>query len=275
MAQGLVSMVQLSLIKLHRYREWTHTLGEDREHRLQVYQANFYKIIQEVFSKRGGLVLPGRGDEFFAITDGITIEEHQKIQYALTLSFPVDAKMFVSSDRSPMKANEEIFRMCKTSEFGLKVIGKDQDSDEPVHIIHADIEGQTGLALDATPFDMLNLMLRVHQKLTQFFLERNSLAFYMGGDNFVIISDHNAKNYAKELVEFIRQNFGLGINCGIGKAKTARKAMELATTSLDSIRRYRTIGKNQVNVIETQSINDKLKVTAHITNQAREIEFLQ
>jgi GTP cyclohydrolase IIa len=275
MVKGLVFMVQLTFIRLYNYREWTHVLGEDREHKLQVYQANFYKIVQEVFSKRGGIVFPGRYDELFAITNGISIDEHHAIQSALSLSLPVDVVMFVSSDESPMKANENIFKLIKSAQFDLRhrVFGTTKKSQGPVYVIHADVEGQTMLSNSMTPFDTSNLILRIYQKISQFFIERNSLAFYMGGDNFMIVSDHNANNYAADLVRYIEQRFGLTINCGVGKAESARKAIALATTALDSIRQYREIGKEKINVIETEYLNDKLKVCAYLPNKSGKLEF--
>jgi GTP cyclohydrolase IIa len=269
-------MVQLTVIRLYNYREWTHVLGEDREHKLQTYQADFYKTVQEVFSKRGGFVFPGRYDELFAITNGISIDEHRSIQFALSLSFPVDVVMFVSSDESPMKANENIFKLIKSVQYGTKerVFGTAKKAREPIYVIHADIEGQTTISNTVTPFETSNLILSIYQKLSQFFMERNSLAFYMGGDNFIIISDCNARDHAKELVRYIEQSFGITMNCGIGKAGSARKAIELATTSLDSIREYRILGQEKINIIEAEYLNNKLKVCAHLFNKSERIEFI-
>lgn len=270
-------MVQLTVIRLCNYREWTHVLGEDREHKLQIYQANFYKIVQEVFSKRGGIVFPGRYDELFAITNGISIYEHRSIQFALSLTFPVDTIMFVSSDESPMKANENVYRLIKSAPpcSTKRVFGTVKETNEPVYVIHADIEGQTAISNNLTPFETSNLILSIYQKISQFFIERNSLTFYMGGDNFIIISDRNAKDHANELVRYIEQSFGVTINCGVGKARSVRKAIELATTSLDSIREYRTIGQEKINVIEAEYLNNRLKICAYLFNKSKKIEFLQ
>ena len=43
-------------MKITGYGPWTLTLGSDREHELQMLQASLYQKIQELFSKRNGLV---------------------------------------------------------------------------------------------------------------------------------------------------------------------------------------------------------------------------
>ena len=58
-------MVQLTILTIEGYGPWTHTLGNDREHKLQMYQASLYESIQNMFSVRGGLAFSNRFDEFF------------------------------------------------------------------------------------------------------------------------------------------------------------------------------------------------------------------
>ena len=54
-------------MKITGYGPWTLTLGSDREHELQMLQASLYQKVQELFSKKKGLVFPNRSDEFFAV----------------------------------------------------------------------------------------------------------------------------------------------------------------------------------------------------------------
>jgi len=67
----------------------------------------------------------------------------------------------------------------------------------------------------------------------------------MGGDNFMILSSDNGKENAQQFIEIIKKEFGIIFNCGIGTAKTAREAAELATKSLDKIRELRESGQKQ------------------------------
>ena len=81
--------------------------------------------------------------------------------------------------------------------------------------------------------------------MSEFFLMQNSLTFFMGGDNFMIISSSTAKENTTRFLELMEKKYGISMNCGIGTAKTAREAASLATKSLDAIRKMRDSGKKQ------------------------------
>ena len=83
-------MVQITLISIDNYGPWTHTLGNDREHKLQMYQASFYETLQNMFSVHGGLVFSNRFDEYFAITDGISYSTHIDIKTKIQQLFPFE-----------------------------------------------------------------------------------------------------------------------------------------------------------------------------------------
>jgi GTP cyclohydrolase IIa len=53
----------------------------------------------------------------------------------------------------------------------------------------------------------------------------------------------------KEIVDLITRSTKINLNCGIGNGKTGRKAAEMATKSLDEIRKLRKNG-TIVNVYE-------------------------
>jgi len=86
--------------------------------------------------------------------------------------------------------------------------------------------------------------------MLKFFLKKNSLAFFMGGDNFMIVANNDAKNSVKDFIKLIQKEDNITLNCGIGNAKTSRKAVMLATKSLDTIRELRDSGKEKLNVYE-------------------------
>lgn len=81
--------------------------------------------------------------------------------------------------------------------------------------------------------------------MSEFFLKKKSLTFFIGGDNFMIISSENGKENAEQFIDLIKKEHGMVLNCGIGTAKTARDAVKLATQSLDKIRELRKTGKKQ------------------------------
>ena len=73
-------MIQLSILKITEYGPWTLTLGSDREHELQMLQASLYKKVQELFSAKNCLVFLNKSDEFFVVSNGLTLDDHIEIQ---------------------------------------------------------------------------------------------------------------------------------------------------------------------------------------------------
>ena len=82
-------MLQLTIMKITDYGPYTLTLGSDREHILQMLQASLYEKAQKFFSEKDGLVFPNRADEFFAVTNGISLIQHIEIQKKLESSFKI------------------------------------------------------------------------------------------------------------------------------------------------------------------------------------------
>jgi len=86
--------------------------------------------------------------------------------------------------------------------------------------------------------------------MLKFFIEKNSLSFFMGGDNFMVVASIEGKKHAKNFIELIKNDDGILLNCGIGTGKTSREAASLATKSLDTIREIRGSGKEKPEVFE-------------------------
>ena len=110
-------MIQLTIIKITGYGPWTLTLGSDREHRLQMLQASLYKEIQKLFSEKNCLVFLNRADEFFVVSNGLTLEDHIEIQKNLEKSFDVRLSMSIGYADSPFEANLKAYDGKKNETF--------------------------------------------------------------------------------------------------------------------------------------------------------------
>ena len=44
-----------------------------------------------------------------------------------------------------------------------------------------------------SPYEISSIVFELFSKMSKFFLEKNSLTFFMGGDNFMVISNDDAK----------------------------------------------------------------------------------
>ena len=63
-------------------------------------------------------------------------------------------------------------------------------------------------------------------------MAKKSLAFFMGGDNFMVVSTPDAKESASEFIDKIKKERGVTLNCGIGTAKTLVKQHALPQNHL-------------------------------------------
>jgi GTP cyclohydrolase IIa len=247
-------MIQLSILKISEYGPWTLTLGSDREHELQMLQASLYKEVQKLFSDKNCLVFLNRSDEFFVVTNGLELEDHIQIQKTLEQSFDIRLTVSIGYAESPFEANlkayegkkNEIILNKEHNIFGF-VNGK---SELQVSIMHLDIDDLSSKRKTNSPYEISSIIFELYSKMSKFFLEKKSLTFFMGGDNFMVIASDDGKNSVQNFIDMIKSNDDISLNCGIGNAHTSREAVKLATKSLDTIREIRDSGKEKPDVYE-------------------------
>lgn len=247
-------MIQLTIIKITGYGPWTLTLGSDREHKLQMLQSSLYKEIQNLFSEKNGLVFSNRFDELFAITNGLSLNDHIEIQKKLAESFDLQLSMTIGYGDSPFEANLKADKARKSKiilEKKHNIFGYvDGRADQLVQIMHMDVDGSTSISAKKSPYEISSLVFKLYSEMSEFFLTKNCLTFFMGGDNFMIVTSGNGKEHSIKFLDLMKEKHGIALNCGIGTAKTAREAAKLATKSLDTIRELRDSGKNQQRILE-------------------------
>jgi GTP cyclohydrolase IIa len=247
-------MIQLSILKISGYGPWTLTLGSDREHELQMLQASLYKEVQKLFSEKNCLVFLNRADEFFVVSNGLELNEHIQIQQVLEKLFDIRLTISIGYGKSPFEANlnahegkkNETILNKEYNIFGF-VNGK---SDLTVSIMHLDIDDLTSKVKTNSPYEISSIIFELYSKMSKYFLEKNSLTFFMGGDNFMVIASDDAKNSVQNFIDIIKSDDKISLNCGIGNGHTAREAVKLATKSLDTIREIRDSGKEKPEVYE-------------------------
>jgi len=247
-------MIQLSILKISEYGPWTLTLGSDREHELQMLQASLYKEVQKLFSDKNCLVFLNRADEFFVVSNGLELEDHIQIQKTLEQSFEIRLTISIGYAESPFEANlkayegkkNEIILNKEHNIFGFV----NEKTDPQVSIMHLDVDDLSSKRKTNSPYEISSIIFELYSKMSKFFLEKKSLTFFMGGDNFMVIASNDGKNSVQNFIDMIKSNDDISLNCGIGNAHTAREAVKLATKSLDTIREIRDSGKEKPDVYE-------------------------
>ena len=251
--------IQITIIRLEGYGPWTLTLGSDREATLQMLQAKIYFDIQRLFSQKKGLAYSNRFDEYFVITNGISIQDHIEIKNQLEDQYKnLKLSMTVGYGLTPFEANRNAHIARKSSEQTYRTIGifgKTIPSSLPasrggshssfVQLMHIDIDHSTEVGSILSPYEITCLVSKIYSRLSDEFLRKQSMTFFIGGDNFMVISNGSTNEDAKRVIEKTTADLDIKLNCGIGIAMTGRQAAEAATQALDTVRILRNQGKIQ------------------------------
>ena len=247
-------MIQLSILKITEYGPWTLTLGSDREHELQMLQASLYKQIQQLFSAKNCLVFLNKSDEFFVVSNGLTLDDHIEIQKSLKKLFEVTLTISIGYGNTPFEANLKAYsgkqnNILLNQEYAIFGF-IDNSLEFDVSIMHLDVDDLKSKRKDNSPYEISLKIFELYSKIGRYFIEKNSLTFFMGGDNYMVVASKDAKNSVQNFINMIKNDDNISLNCGIGNAQTSRDAVKLATKSLDTIREIRDSGKQKPDVYE-------------------------
>ncbi|HZA99586.1 MAG TPA: GTP cyclohydrolase IIa [Nitrososphaera sp.] len=242
-------MIQLTIIRIEGYGKWTLTLGSDREAQLQMLQARIYRDVQRLFSERNSIVFFNRFDEYFAITNGLGADDHLHIQHELTKLYDnMSMSMTIGAGKTAFEANLNAYRTRKEGRMldsNARIFGSVHPQADIAQIMHIDIDSSAKVGNRLSPYELTVLVMKIYSRLAEEFLKHDSLAFFLGGDNVMVISNGMAKEQADEVLKKVTAGNDIKLNCGIGIGKTGRRAAEAATKALDTIRDLREEGKIQ------------------------------
>ena len=242
-------MIQLTIIRIEGYGQWTLTLGSDREAQLQMLQARIYHDVQRLFSERESIVFFNRFDEYFAITNGLGVDDHLHIQHELTKLYDnMLMSMTIGAGKTAFEANLNAYRTRKEGRMldgNSRIFGSVQPQADVAQIMHIDIDSSAKVGNWLSPYELTALVMKIYSRLAEEFLKHDSLAFFLGGDNVMVISNGMSKEQADVVLKKVTAGNDIKLNCGIGIGKTGRRAAEAATKALDTIRDLREVGKIQ------------------------------
>ena len=251
--------IQITIIRIEGYGPWTLELGSDREAALQMLQAKIYYDLQRLFSGLDGLVYANRFDEYFVLSSGLSLQKHLKVQRQLDkLYSDLRLSMVIGVGKTPFEANLNAYEARRRSldlDNRSRIFGKTQfssyrqsrstgkNNDNVVQIMHIDINDSAKLSSRLSPYEVTTLVSRIGLLLSQQFLKKGAITFFIGGDNFMVVSNGVSKQDARKIIQMVTHRTGVKFNCGIGIGVTGRKAAQAATEALDTIRHIRNAGK--------------------------------
>lgn len=249
--------IQITIIKIEGYGPWTLKLGSDREGQLQIFQANLYSDLQKMFSERDAIVYFNRFDELIAISNGLSLEDHLSIEREISDVYKeLNISMSIGIGTTPFEANVAAYHSRKNKKLVVKSKlvyadnevqslysnSKELPKEMFTQILHLDVDNSTKVSNLQSPYEITSRIMKIFANLIELFVEQKAMIFFVGGDNFMAISNTVSKEKALEILGKIYKTENIKLNCGMGIARTGRKAVQAATEALDTIRNLRDQG---------------------------------
>ncbi|MEO3993860.1 MAG: GTP cyclohydrolase IIa [Desulfurococcaceae archaeon TW002] len=224
-------MVLAVFVEFIKYREWTESLGKDREWFIQLTQSKVYQVIQSFASSYGGIALPLRYDyQIILLPYEINVREFNEGLRKVLLNY------------SPTPINTLV--TCRKIKDLLKMDLSNENYREDVSclpeslvVAHADLNDFTkktrSLGIYRTYSEILNVIAHYVKELRDV-----AIVQYLGGDNIVSICDEENMQKVLEVLGSVNS-----IKVGVGISKIPRKAFMLAAEALDTIREKGKVSK--------------------------------
>jgi len=227
-----LDVVQITLVKFVGYREWTESLGPDREHLIQSVQGRLHSYVVDIFAEYGAIAHPLRYDIMLAVTNTLDLDTHLQIWRRVQEKAPVPVVMSVAVAATVQEAERKASQMLISPNGGpVLVVDKIPDFDN-VCIIHADLRDSTSLMSKLSAYETYVYVENILSTFRKIMQKMCGIALYLGGDNMIGITTPN--NLDMELLRKFSQKYNVRI--GIGISNVPRLAMMKATWALDKLR---------------------------------------
>ncbi len=220
---------RVTLIEFHGYREWTESLGYDREWKIQLVQSRLYYEIQRTAASVNAYALPLRYDYMIVLSSSMGYDAHKELFEAASSESPVPVRMYSAVDEEPAAALNKAFKYIRGMEdasFTIEPVG----DDEYTAVAHVDINSVTGYTMRYGVLESYRKTMDVLMELIRIGSLHSGVTQYLGGDNILVVFPPSKWREASRKLLFD------WVKVGGGRARFARKSMELATRALDMIR---------------------------------------
>ncbi|BBG24187.1 GTP cyclohydrolase III [Sulfuracidifex tepidarius] len=217
-------------VELHHYREWTETLGYDREWKIQLAQSKLSFFVNKFSLRIDAFPLMTRMDKFLIIADGIRNSHFKNLFSKLKEYSPVELRGCMGYGRNFLEAEQVASKCLNELRPGeLEVL---DHPDSKVVAIHADVDSFTELTERSSIYSSFRRSMEVMVELQRIAEGHGSLVQYLGGDNFMIFSSLDEFRGILE-APLNEVKFGVGI------CENPRCAVSKATEALTRIRETR------------------------------------
>lgn len=224
---------RITVLEQIGYREWTESLGFDREWTIQESQARLYEELQSVSAKAGGFALPLRYDYMILLTSNIAPEVHAELLEVARKHSRISVRLASSCGVSPLEAEVRALKLLSSTEPG----GFTYESCRGVEIVvmaHLDVNNITGMTREVGVIRTYHSTINMVSRLSTVIEKNGGIIQYLGGDNMLVVLP--TVNYVPLLESLVNKE---NLKAGVGAAKSAREALKLAARALHDIRSNR------------------------------------
>ena len=236
----MTRLVRLTLIELRGYREWTESLGEDREWAIQAAQSRVYRAAQEEAKEHGAFVIPLRYDYMVVLSSGVEEPAQRSIVRAVAGASPVPVRAASTCSREPLEALRAAQRLLSSVPLGgVEVDGCDGAGLEWTSVAHVDIDDITQATWSSSAYEAYLSVLRLHHYLAEEAAAAGAVVQYLGGDNIlVVLPPDEPLALTSRLLASVEglMSDSISLKAGVGASRSPRKALALAARALHDIR---------------------------------------
>ena len=239
---------QVTLIQIDNYGPWTVTPSPRREVDLQTLQSNLFADLSQKFGEYGGYTFFTRFDNMIAVTNGMDVSEHARIQESVGNRYPVTISMAIGHGDSPAEALVEATARLqdrgsaqdhkRKEELLGNTLAQAERTDEDVQIAHFDVIDATGKYTDE--LDAFSTFIHIEQGYAALMRhlhdEYGGLAFFVGGDNVITVCPALDQQDYESIIEHVEATADVNLQVGIGRGTTPYDAGMAAKHGLETCR---------------------------------------
>ena len=240
--------LQVTLVQIDNYGPWTVTPHPRREADLQTLQSRLFADLSQLFGEPGGYAFFARFDNMIAVSNGLDLAAHARIQESIRNRYPVTLSLSVASAPTAAEALSTATRQLQDAGSaqdpgrteilrGEPIPEADRRNDD-VQIAHFDVNDATGRYTDELhAFETfihieagyLELMRHLHG-------DHDALSFFVGGDNVIAVGGGLDRAALEATIEHVEAAAGVDLKVGVGHGRTAEAAGSAAKHALEACR---------------------------------------
>ncbi len=243
-----MSRTQLTLVQIDNYGPWTVDPAPRREVDLQTLQSRLYADLSQFIGNRDGYVFFTRFDNMIAVTNGLDLADHERLQETVRNRYPVTVSLSTAAAASPVEALERATGQLQEAGSAQdrsrrEILRLDEFSPTPpdegeVHIAHFDVNDATGQYTDEiNAFDTFIAIEQGYATLMRYMREEyEGLSFFVGGDNIIAVCPELGAPAYEDAIAHVDEHSGVALKVGVGAGRNAHRAGMAAKHALEECR---------------------------------------